>query len=391
MFLHAAARSLTSDVHDPLMNKKILLTFGTRPEAIKMAPLVRQLRNTEGIDCFVCVTGQHREMLDQVLKLFHIRPHFDLNVMKPNQDLYDITTSIMRGMRDVLKDCRPDEMLVHGDTSTTFAASLAAFYQRVPVGHVEAGLRTGDLLSPWPEEANRKLTAVLAARHFAPTERSRLNLLAEGVPDERILVTGNTVVDALLHVREQLATDARLREETLSQLPQFAPDRPLILVTGHRRESFGGGFERICAALAEIAHCHPGVDIVYPVHLNPGVREPVNRTLAKIPNVHLIEPLDYLPFVLLMDRAHLILTDSGGIQEEAPSLGKPVLVMRDTTERQEAVDAGVVRLVGTDVRKIVSGVSQLLTDESAYRAMSSIGNPYGDGHACARIANALLK
>lgn len=356
-----------------------------------MAPLVRQLKSTPGIDCYVCVTGQHREMLDQVLTLFQIRPHFDLNVMKRNQDLYDITGSIMLGMRDVLKDCRPDMMLVHGDTSTTFAASLAAFYQRVPVGHVEAGLRTGDLLSPWPEEANRRLTGVLADLHFAPTERSRRNLLAENVPHERILVTGNTVIDALLHVRERLTKDASLLEEAQRHLPVLPPDRRLILVTGHRRESFGGGFERICTALARIARSHPEVDIVYPVHLNPGVREPVNRILRGIGNVHLIEPLDYLPFVCLMDRAHLIVTDSGGIQEEAPSLGKPVLVMRDTTERQEAVDAGVVKLVGTDERKIVDGVSELLCNENSYRSMSVRANPYGDGHACARIAQALLE
>ncbi|OAJ53135.1 UDP-N-acetylglucosamine 2-epimerase [Paraburkholderia ginsengiterrae] len=373
------------------MNKRILLTFGTRPEAIKMAPLVRQLKSTPGIDCFVCVTGQHREMLDQVLTLFQIRPHFDLNVMKRNQDLYDITGSILLGMRDVLKDCRPDMMLVHGDTSTTFAASLAAFYQQVPVGHVEAGLRTGDLLSPWPEEANRRLTGVLADMHFAPTERSRRNLLAENVPDDRILVTGNTVIDALLHVRERLTKDAGLREEAQRHLPVLPPDRRLILVTGHRRESFGGGFERICTALARIARSHPDVDIVYPVHLNPGVREPVNRILKGIDNVHLIEPLDYLPFVCLMDRAYLIVTDSGGVQEEAPSLGKPVLVMRDTTERQEAVDAGVVKLVGTDEQKIVDGVSELLSNENSYRSMSVRANPYGDGHACARIAQALLE
>ncbi|WNC94332.1 UDP-N-acetylglucosamine 2-epimerase (non-hydrolyzing) [Paraburkholderia sp. FT54] len=373
------------------MNTRILLTFGTRPEAIKMAPLVRQLKDTDGIDCFVCVTGQHREMLDQVLTLFQIRPHFDLNVMKRNQDLYDITSSILLGMRDVLKDCRPDLMLVHGDTSTTLAASLAAFYQRVPVAHVEAGLRTGDLLSPWPEEANRKLTGVLAALHFAPTERSRQNLLAENVPGERILVTGNTVIDALLHVRQQIANDARLRDEAQRHLPVLMPGRRLILVTGHRRESFGGGFERICTALAQIANSYPDVDVVYPVHLNPDVREPVNRILSGIANVHLIEPLDYLPFVCLMDRANLILTDSGGIQEEAPSLGKPVLVMRETTERQEAVDAGVVKLVGTDVEKIIAAVSELLCDETIYRTMSVRGNPYGDGHACVRIANALLE
>ncbi|TDY22754.1 UDP-N-acetylglucosamine 2-epimerase [Paraburkholderia sp. BL6665CI2N2] len=373
------------------MNKRILLTFGTRPEAIKMAPLVRQLKNAEGIDCFVCVTGQHREMLDQVLNLFQIRPHFDLNVMKRNQDLYDVTSSILLGMRDVLKDCRPDLMLVHGDTSTTFSASLAAFYQRVPVGHVEAGLRTGELLSPWPEEANRRLTSVLAAMHFAPTERARQNLLAENVPDERIVVTGNTVIDALLHVRQQLASVTRLRDEAQRHLPLLTPGRRLILVTGHRRESFGGGFERICTALARVANSYPDADIVYPVHLNPDVREPANRILRGIANVHLIEPLDYLPFVCLMDRAYLILTDSGGIQEEAPSLGKPVLVMRETTERQEAVDAGVVKLVGTDVQKIIQTVSQLLCDETVYQAMSVRGNPYGDGQACARIASALLE
>ncbi|WP_454807701.1 non-hydrolyzing UDP-N-acetylglucosamine 2-epimerase [Paraburkholderia fungorum] len=371
------------------MNSRILLTFGTRPEAIKMAPLVRRLKDTKGIDCFVCVTGQHREMLDQVLSLFRIRPHFDLNVMKRGQDLYDVTTSIMLGMRDVLTDCRPDLVLVHGDTTTTMAASLASFYQRVPVGHVEAGLRTGNLLSPWPEEANRKLTGVLAATHFAPTERARQNLLAENVPDDRIVVTGNTVIDALLHVRELLANDPQLRVSAERHLPKLEADRRIVLVTGHRRESFGDGFERICSALAQLARAHPEADIVYPMHLNPSVREPVNRLLSNIPNVHLIEPLDYLPFVHLMDRAFLILTDSGGVQEEAPSLGKPVLVMRDTTERQEAVDAGVVKLVGTDAQKIFDGASQLLSDSRMYDAMSRGSNPYGDGNACERIARAL--
>lgn len=371
------------------MNSRILLTFGTRPEAIKMAPLVRRLKNTKGIDCFVCVTGQHREMLDQVLSLFRIRPHFDLNVMKRGQDLYDVTTSIMLGIRDVLTDCRPDLVLVHGDTTTTMAASLASFYQRIPVGHVEAGLRTGNLLSPWPEEANRKLTGVLAATHFAPTERARQNLLAENVPDDRIVVTGNTVIDALLHVRELLANDPQLRASAERHLPNLEADRRIVLVTGHRRESFGDGFERICSALAQLARAHPDADIVYPMHLNPSVREPVNRLLSNIPNVHLIEPLDYLPFVHLMDRAFLILTDSGGVQEEAPSLGKPVLVMRDTTERQEAVDAGVVKLVGTDAQKIFDGASQLLSDSRMYDAMSRGSNPYGDGNACERIARAL--
>jgi UDP-N-acetylglucosamine 2-epimerase (non-hydrolysing) len=371
------------------MNKKVLLIFGTRPEAIKMAPLVARLRNEPGIDCMVCVTGQHREMLDQVLRLFSIHPDFDLNIMKPGQDLYDVTASILHGMRDVLKQSKPDMVLVHGDTTTTLASTLAAFYQRVPVAHVEAGLRTGNLLSPWPEEANRKLTGVMASLHFAPTERARQNLLAEGVCDDAIVVTGNTVIDALLQVKGRLAENEALRSEALHALPALDADRRLILVTGHRRESFGGGFERICTALSRLAHAYPDVDIVYPVHLNPSVREPVNRLLTGIANVHLIEPLDYLPFVALMDRAHLILTDSGGVQEEAPSLGKPVLVMRDTTERQEAIDAGVVRLVGTDAERIADGVATLLDDKAAYASMSTGESPYGDGEACARIARAV--
>lgn len=371
------------------MKQKVLLTFGTRPEAIKMAPLVRRLQRDADFECQVCVTGQHREMLDQVLDLFAITPDFDLNVMKPGQDLYDVTTSILSGMRGVLERAQPDMVLVHGDTTTTMAATLAAFYKRIPVGHVEAGLRTGNLLSPWPEEANRTLTGALASVHFAPTSRARQNLLNEGTRDESIVVTGNTVIDALLHVRERLASDARLRAEAQSALPKLQADRRLILVTGHRRESFGDGFERICTALAQLAHAYPDVDIVYPVHLNPSVREPVNRLLTDIANVHLIEPLDYLPFVSLMDRSHLILTDSGGIQEEAPSLCKPVLVMRDTTERQEAIDAGVVQLVGTDVRAIVGGVAHLLDDHASYAAMSRGDNPYGDGLACDRIAQAL--
>lgn len=371
------------------MKRKILLTFGTRPEAIKMAPLVTRLRQDAAFECLVCVTGQHREMLDQVLDLFDIRPDFDLAVMKPAQDLYDVSAAILLGMRDVLDACRPDAMLVHGDTTTTMAASLAAFYRRVPVGHVEAGLRTGDLLSPWPEEANRRLTGVLAALHFAPTERARCNLLAEGVAGDRIVVTGNTVIDALLQVRARLAADPALCREAERRLPPWQPQRRVILVTGHRRESFGAGFERICTALLRIARLHPDVDIVYPVHLNPDVREPVNRLLTNVPTIHLIEPLDYLPFVRLMDRAYLILTDSGGVQEEAPSLGKPVLVMRATTERQEALDAGVVQLVGTDVERIVEAVSQLLTDPRRYRAMTRGGNPYGNGQASERIADAL--
>lgn len=369
--------------------KKLLFTFGTRPEAIKMAPLVKRLACEDGFECRVCVTGQHREMLDQVLALFDICPDFDLNIMKRGQDLFDVTTAILSGMRDVLSTYRPDMVLVHGDTTTTMATTLAAFYQRIPVGHVEAGLRTGNLASPWPEEANRKLTGALAALHFAPTARARDNLLAEGVRDEAIVVTGNTVIDALLQVRERLTHDDALGKLADGALPSFAGGRRLVLVTGHRRESFGGGFERICSALARIAHASPDVDIVYPVHLNPNVREPVNRLLTGIPNVHLIEPLDYLPFVRLMDRAHLILTDSGGIQEEAPSLHKPVLVMRDTTERQEAVDAGVVKLVGTGEQNIVDGVMQLLSDKDAYAAMSRGGNPYGHGRACDLIAATL--
>jgi UDP-N-acetylglucosamine 2-epimerase (non-hydrolysing) len=327
-------------------------------------------------------------MLDQVLGLFDIEPNFDLNIMKRGQDLYDVTTAILTGMREVIARSKPDMVFVHGDTTTTMAATLASFYQRVPVGHVEAGLRTGNLLSPWPEEANRKLTGSLTELHFAPTARARQNLLAENVREEKIVVTGNTVIDALLQVRGMLAHDSAVNDLAGLSLPNLKPDRPVILVTGHRRESFGGGFERICAALAQIAAARPDVDIVYPVHLNPSVREPVHRLLTEIPNIKLIEPLDYLPFVSLMDRSYLIVTDSGGIQEEAPSLGKPVLVMRDTTERQEAVDTGVVKLVGTHQEAIVSGVLRLLEDKEHYATMSQAKNPYGDGHACDRIVEA---
>ncbi|MCY1523626.1 UDP-N-acetylglucosamine 2-epimerase [compost metagenome] len=370
--------------------QKILLVFGTRPEAIKMAPLVKYLQAHPAFDAKVCVTAQHRQMLDQVLKLFEITPDFDLNLMKPGQDLTDITGGVLRGLKDVLRDSQPDVMLVHGDTSTTFAASLAAFYQRVSVGHVEAGLRTGNLYSPWPEEANRKLTSVLARWHFAPTQTSRDNLLAEGVTPAHVYVTGNTVIDALLQVREKIRGDVSLQNEFRQSFDFINPSKRVVLVTGHRRENFGGGFERICEALARIAQDHQDVEVIYPVHLNPQVQEPVNRLLAKISNVHLIEPLDYLPFVYLMDRATLILTDSGGIQEEAPSLGKPVLVMRDTTERPEAVAAGTVKLVGTHVDRIVKQAHILLTDSKAYEAMAFAHNPYGDGQACQRIAQALL-
>nr|WP_269476109.1 UDP-N-acetylglucosamine 2-epimerase (non-hydrolyzing) [Serratia liquefaciens] len=368
---------------------KVLTVFGTRPEAIKMAPLVHALAQDEAFESRVCVTAQHREMLDQVLRLFEIVPDYDLNIMKPGQGLSEITCRILEGLKSVLEEFKPDVVLVHGDTTTTLATSLAAFYQRIPVGHVEAGLRTGDLYSPWPEEANRKLTGHLAMYHFAPTENSRQNLLRELLPDDHIFVTGNTVIDALFWVRDRVMGDAALHDSLVQRYPFLDADKKLILVTGHRRESFGGGFERICSALAEIARTHPEVQVVYPVHLNPNVSEPVNRILKGIDNIILIDPQDYLPFVYLMAKSYMILTDSGGIQEEAPSLGKPVLVMRDTTERPEAVDSGTVRLVGTDVAKIVDAVNRLLTDENEYHAMSRAHNPYGDGHACHRILEAL--
>ena len=368
---------------------KVLTVFGTRPEAIKMAPLVKCLQHAAHIEARVCVTAQHRQMLDQVLDLFEIRPDHDLDVMRPGQDLFTITAEILQAIRGVYEAERPDVVLVHGDTTTTFAATLAAFYLRIPVGHVEAGLRTGNLYSPWPEEANRRLTSALAAMHFAPTPTSRDNLLRENVPGERIFVTGNTVIDALLAVRDKLDASAELRARMQAGAAFLRSDARLLLITGHRRENFGGGFERICDAIAALAARYPDLDLVYPVHLNPNVQEPVRRLLSGISNVHLIEPLDYLPFVHLMTRATLILTDSGGIQEEAPSLGKPVLVMRDTTERPEAVEAGTVRLVGTDGRTIVEGVSRLLDDAAEYRRMSVAHNPYGDGHACGRIVAAL--
>lgn len=370
---------------------KTLCVFGTRPEAIKMAPLALALAADERFDAKVCVTGQHREMLDQVLGLFGIKPDFDLNIMQPGQDLTDVTTLILQGMRRVFAEFKPDVVLVHGDTATTFAASLAAYYQQIPVAHVEAGLRTGNIYSPWPEEANRKLTGALATLHFAPTATSQGNLLREGIDSESIIITGNTVIDALLDVVKRLDHDQELNAKAAAPSAFLDPARKLILVTGHRRESFGGGFERICEALMEVAQLHPDVDIVYPVHLNPNVREPVNRLLSGIANIHLIEPLDYLPFVSLMSRSYIILTDSGGIQEEAPSLGKPVLVMRDTTERPEAVDAGTVKLVGTDTRNIVRELHRLLIDPDAYRTMSHAHNPYGDGQACGRIIEALHK
>lgn len=370
------------------MSKKVLSVFGTRPEAIKMAPVVKALETTEGIESRVCVTAQHREMLDQVLGLFEIRPDHDLNIMAPGQDLYDITTRILLGLRDVLRAEKPDMILVHGDTATTFAASLAAFYEKVAIGHVEAGLRSGDLASPWPEEANRCLTSVLTDIHFAPTKTAEDALLKEGIDPDKILITGNTVIDALLWVKDHIDRDEALRTRLARDLP-FGTQKRMVLITGHRRESFGGGFERICEAIARLATTHPDHEFVYPVHLNPNVQEPVNRLLSGLENVHLIVPQDYLPFVWLMMNARIILTDSGGIQEEAPSLGKPVLVMRDTTERPDAVNAGTVKLVGTGTDAIYDAAHTLLTDEAAWLAMSRAHNPYGDGTAAKQIAAAL--
>ncbi|ADD75316.1 UDP-N-acetylglucosamine 2-epimerase (non-hydrolyzing) [Pantoea sp. PA1] len=368
---------------------KVLTVFGTRPEAIKMAPLVQALAQDPAFESRLCVTAQHREMLDQVLSLFQLQPDYDLNVMRPEQGLTEITCRILQGMHTVLLDFKPDIVLVHGDTTTTLAASLAAFYQQIPVGHVEAGLRTGDLASPWPEEGNRKLTGHLARLHFTPTLRSRQNLLDENLADDSIVVTGNTVIDALLWVRDRVLDDNEINAQLASRYPFLDDSKKLVLVTGHRRESFGEGFERICSALAQIARQHPHAQIVYPVHLNPNVHEPVNRILRGIDNIVLIDPQEYLPFVWLMNRAWLILTDSGGIQEEAPSLGKPVLVMRETTERPEAVEAGTVKLVGTDTARIVNEVSTLLNDDEAWQTMSRAHNPYGDGEACGRILQAL--
>jgi len=369
---------------------KVLTVFGTRPEAIKMAPLVLALEQDERFDSRVCVTAQHREMLDQVLELFKIVPDYDLNLMKPGQDLTDITCGVLQGVKTVVADFKPDIVLVHGDTSTTLSATLASYYGQTAVGHVEAGLRTGNIYSPWPEEGNRKLTGAIASLHFAPTVGSEQNLLSEGVSKQSITVTGNTVIDALLKVIDKLEVDVELNAKLAAQFADFDPSRRSVLITGHRRESFGGGFERICQSIRDLAERFGDVDFIYPVHLNPNVREPVNRLLREHDNIKLIEPLDYLPFVYLMNQASIILTDSGGIQEEAPSLGKPVLVMRDTTERPEAVDAGTVKLVGTDVDLIVSSVSRLLTDQVEYETMSRAHNPYGDGKACSRILETLL-
>lgn len=375
---------------------KVLLVFGTRPEAIKMAPLVKALQADSYFDARVAVTAQHREMLDQVLELFALEPNYDLDVMKPGQDLYDVTSKVLLGLRHVFSEFKPDLVLVHGDTATTFAATLAAFYQQIPVGHVEAGLRTGDLYSPWPEEANRQLTGRLAKWHFAPTERNQNALLRECTPEQDILVTGNTVIDALQWVVQKIEDTPELQQKIQAALNMAGLDLDLtnhryVLVTGHRRENFGSGFENICKALCALAHANPDTHFVYPVHLNPNVQGPVKRLLEGLGNVHLIEPLGYEPFVYLMQNAYLVLTDSGGVQEEAPGLGKPVLVMRDTTERPEAVDAGTVRLVGTETSVIRDAVQELLDDPRAYEGMSRAHNPYGDGRACSRIVGFLKR
>jgi UDP-N-acetylglucosamine 2-epimerase (non-hydrolysing) len=361
-----------------------LVVFGTRPEAIKMAPLVKELQKSSKLRVKVCVTAQHRQMLDQVLQLFDITPDFDLDLMRPGQTLTQLTCNILQGMERVFNQYKPHWVLVHGDTSTTLGASLAAYYQRVKVAHVEAGLRTHNLYSPWPEEANRQITARLTGLHFAPTKQAKVNLLQEGVEANTIHVTGNTVIDALINVSQRIDQDAVLRQRLADQFPFMDETKRLVLVTGHRRENFGAGFESMCQALQEIA-AYPNVQVVYPVHLNPQVQEPVKRILGNTTNVHLIAPLDYLPFVYLMKQSHLILSDSGGVQEEAPSLGKPVLVMRNTTERPEAVAAGTVKLVGMDRNTIVTETWRLLTDSNAYQAMARAHNPYGDGFACQRI------
>ena len=382
--------------------KKVMLVFGTRPEAIKMAPLVMELqKQKERIETVVCVTGQHREMLDQVLEIFDIKPDYDLNIMKRGQDLYDVTARVLTGMREVLKEIKPDIVLVHGDTTTSTAAALAAFYQQIPVGHVEAGLRTHNIYSPWPEEMNRLLTGRLATYHFSPTPLSRNNLIKESINDRNIIVTGNTVIDALYWVVDKIKNNKELDNELESVLSKAGYDvnrldngKKLVLITGHRRENFGDGFINMCTAIKDLTIKHPNVDFVYPMHLNPNVRKPIHEVfgedLSGLKNMFFIEPLEYLSFVYLMEKSSIVLTDSGGIQEEAPGLGKPVLVMRDTTERPEALNAGTVKLVGTDYNKIVNEVSSLIDDKAAYEKMSKAVNPYGDGLACGRIVNALL-
>lgn len=382
--------------------KKVMLVFGTRPEAIKMAPLVKEFqKQPKRVETVVCVTGQHREMLDQVLKIFDIKPDYDLNIMKQGQDLYDVTARVLTGMRDVLKEVKPDVVLVHGDTTTSTVAALAAFYQQIPVGHVEAGLRTHNIYSPWPEEMNRLLTGRLATYHFSPTPLSRNNLIKESVDDRNIIITGNTVIDALYWVVDKIKNNKELDNELEDILSKAGYDinrlnngKKLVLITGHRRENFGDGFINMCTAIKDLTVKYPDLDFVYPMHLNPNVRKPIHEVfgenLSGLKNMFFIEPLEYLSFVYLMEKSSIVLTDSGGIQEEAPGLGKPVLVMRDTTERPEALDAGTVKLVGTDYNKIVNEVSSLIDDKAAYEKMSKAVNPYGDGLACGRIVNALL-
>lgn len=369
--------------------KKILIVFGTRPEAIKMAPLVKSLKNDSRFTVKVCVTGQHREMLDQVLDIFKVKPDFDLNIMSHEQSLSDISSKILLDMQKIYDEFFPDIVLVHGDTATTFATSLSAYYRKIKIGHVEAGLRTNDIYSPWPEEANRKLTGALANIHFTPTINSKNNLLKENVNAANIYVTGNTVIDALYLGKKIIDTDKVLLNSFDQKFNFLKKDRKLILVTGHRRESFGSGFENICNSIRDIALNNNKIDVIYPVHLNPNVQEPVSRILSNINNVHLIEPLDYLPFIYLMNKCHIILTDSGGIQEEGPSFGKPVLVMRDITERPEAVEAGTVKIVGTSYQKITSIVQELLDDDIKYNQMSFAHNPYGDGKSSKRICDIL--
>ncbi len=370
--------------------KKILLVFGTRPEAIKMAPLILALKKRTQFETQVCVTAQQREMLDQVLHLFAIKPDYDLDIMKHNQGLADITSGVLKGMQAVIAKAKPDIVLVHGDTSTTFAAALAAFYEKVAVGHVEAGLRTGDIYAPWPEEMNRSLVGRIATYHYAPTEKSAQNLCQENIAEKQIVVTGNTVIDALLVIVKRLEEEPQLTEKLAQQFDFVDQTKKLILITGHRRENFGDSFEQICFALRDIAD-RDDVQIIYPVHLNPNVQEPVKRLLADHPQIKLIDPLDYLPFIYLMTKSYLILTDSGGIQEEAPSLGKPVLVMRETTERPEAVEAGTVLLVGSTRETIVNETIKLLESQSHYQIMAKAHNPYGDGQACQRIIDSLSK
>lgn len=382
-----------------IIMKNMMLVFGTRPEAIKMSPLVKEFQKyPEKFETIVCVTGQHREMLDQVLRIFDIQPDYDLNIMKQGQDLYDVTARVLIGMRDVLKETRPDIVLVHGDTTTSTAAALAAFYQQIPVGHIEAGLRTHNIYSPWPEEVNRQITGRIATYHFAPTSLSKDNLLQEGISGEQIIVTGNTVIDALYMVVEKIKNDGILScelEKVLKasgyDISRLSDGRKLVLITGHRRENFGDGFISMCKAIKSLSEKYPEVDFVYPMHLNPNVRKPIHEVFGESQraNLFFIEPLEYLSFVYLMEKSAIVLTDSGGIQEEAPGLGKPVLVMRDTTERPEALEAGTVKLVGTDYDKIVNEVSGLLDSQEYYEKMSKAINPYGDGKACSRIVKAL--